>query len=331
MIETRIAQPGDTALEEATSLLRDGQTVAFPTETVYGLGANACDDEACKRIYQAKGRPGFNPLIVHFASAEQAEKEVVFSSPARKLARAFWPGPMTLVLQKRQDCRLSDICSPGLETQAVRVPAHPLAQRLLKSCALPLAAPSANASGKISPTKAEHVFASLNGRIPLILDGGACQDGLESTVIDLSDETTPVILRPGTLPAEEIEAVLGMPVGKSASLMEQKAEQDATGMASPGLLKSHYAPEKPLRLDAGEVESYEALLAFGPAPLSGAAATINLSSSGNLEEAASALFNALHELDQVRGILGIAAMPIPKEGIGLAINDRLKRAAAPKS
>ncbi len=323
--------------DHACKILRSGGLVAFPTETVYGLGADATNSLACASIYEAKGRPSFNPLIVHFPNSTQAEKRVVFTDKAQKLSQSFWPGPMTLVLHRRSDCDITELCSAGLNSLAVRVPGHPIAHELLEKLQLPLAAPSANASGKISPTTAEHVINSLEDRVSCILDGASCSVGLESTVIDLTGET-PVLLRPGSLTQAEIEAVIG-PILLGQSLMESKAEQsqsEPNHFRSPGLLKSHYAPSLPLRLNATTVQQDEALLAFGPTPLIGAAITYNLSVKADLKEAAANLFAALHYLDAhddtagQRKIKGIAAMPIPLEGLGLAINDRLKRAAAPR-
>ncbi len=315
----------------ACGILRSGGLVAFPTETVYGLGADATNARACASIYEAKGRPSFNPLIVHFPNSAEVEQRVIFTPQATKLAKYFWPGPMTLVLPRRDDCDIAELCSAGLESLAVRVPGHPIAQELLKRSELPLAAPSANASGKISPTTAEHVAHSLGDRVPCILEGQACSVGLESTVIDLTGET-PVLLRPGSLTQTEIEAVIG-PIVLGQSIMESKAEDKQSTskqFKSPGLLKSHYAPSLPLRLNATTVLPDEVLLAFGPSPLAGAAFTENLSIKADLTEAAANLFAALHVLDSQKEIKGIAAMPIPFEGLGMAINDRLKRAAAPR-
>jgi L-threonylcarbamoyladenylate synthase len=276
-------------------------------------------------IFAAKDRPQFNPLIVHFTSAEAAEAEVVFDERARALATALWPGPLTLVLLRRPESRLSLLCSAGLDTQAVRVPAHPIAQRLLAACGLPLAAPSANASGRISPTEAAHVAASLGARVPLILDGGPCAVGLESTVLDLSGPE-PTILRPGAVTAQDLTPILGN--------VAQAGESPESGaLKGPGMLTSHYAPGHPVRLDATEVAGDEALLAFGPDVPAGAAETLNLSPAGDLTEAAAHLFAYLHRLDNA-DVRAIAVMPIPetgpKGGLGAAINDRLRRAAAPR-
>lgn len=314
----RILVPSPEAYRAAADLLQAGEVVAFPTETVYGLGADATNDRAAARIFEAKGRPSFNPLIVHFENLEAAACEVEINPWAEALAKAFWPGPLTMVLPRRPDSRISLLCSAGLPTLAVRVPRHEIGQNLLRAAQRPLAAPSANASGKISPTSAAHVAASLGDRVPMILDGGDCEVGLESTVIDLSG-TQPVILRPGGITRSQLEAVLG-PVGEAAA---------GNDIKSPGMMTSHYAPSLPIRLDATYVEANEALLAFGPSPLAGAAITANLSSSGDLAEAAANLFKLLHKLDR-ENLRGIAVMPVPEQGLGVAINDRLARAAAPR-
>ncbi len=317
--KTTIRPAEAASLREAAEILRGGGLVAFPTETVYGLGADATADAAVAGIFAAKDRPRFNPLIVHFTDIAEAAREVAFDPRAHEVAKRFWPGPLTLVLPRRADSRLSLLCSAGLDTQAVRVPAHPLAQDLLAEAGLPLAAPSANASGRISPTRAEHVAESLGGRVPLVLDGGDCAVGLESTVLDLSS-ATPSILRPGAVTADDLTALLGPLTSPQSSGGTVKA---------PGMLSSHYAPDKPLRLNAESVANDEALLAFGPAAPGGAAATVNLSPSGDLGEAAARLFRALRELDQSTAA-GIAAMTIPERDLGVAINDRLRRAAAPR-
>ena len=301
----------------AAERLRAGELVAFPTETVYGLGADATSDRAVAGIFAAKGRPRFNPLIVHLHDRAAAEALTLFDERARRLAEAFWPGALTLVLKRRANCPISRLCSAGLDSLAVRLPAHPVARDLLAACGLPLAAPSANRSGAVSPTTAAHVARSLGGRVSLILDGGPCGLGLESTVVDLS-EATARLLRPGGVTREALEAEIGP--------LADPAEAAPRG---PGMLESHYAPGLPLRLDATAVSPDEALLGFGPAPLEGAAVTINLSPEGDLVEAAANLFAALHELDRP-GLSAIAVMPIPDQGLGLAINDRLTRAAAPR-
>lgn len=296
-------------------MLKDGLLVAFPTETVYGLGGNALIDHAVAHIYEVKGRPTFNPLIVHVVSQAEAERYVVFNGTAKKLAEAFWPGPLTLVLPRRADCALSLLVSAGLDSVAVRVPAHPLAQALLKESGVPIAAPSANRSGRISPTQASHVYEELKDKVGMVLDGGLCAIGIESTVVDLT-EKQPVILRPGSITREQLERIAG-PIGTS---------DGAGAIKSPGMLERHYAPTKPLRLNVTQVQPKEALLAFGKA-LPGAAIVENLSARGDLREAAANLFRLLRKLDDSR-VTGIAVMPVPMEGLGMAINDRLMRAAA---
>jgi L-threonylcarbamoyladenylate synthase len=306
----------DEAISQAAEALARGETVAFPTETVYGLGANARDAGAVAKVFAAKERPRFNPLIVHVPDAAAAESFAVFDVTARKLADAFWPGPLSLVLPKRPDSGIADLVTAGLDTIALRAPNHPVAQALLSACNLPLAAPSANRSGRISPTEASHVAAEL-GEVPsMILDGGPCARGIESTVVRVTGDA-PVLLRLGAVPRDEIEAVLGQTLHMAA--------EDAP-IASPGQLERHYAPQTRLRLDAKHVRADEALLAFGPDALEGASETINLSESGDLAEAATKLFAALRALDEL-GASAIAVMPVPDEGLGEAINDRLRRAA----
>lgn len=317
----RPAEPdaNDPTIADAAALIRAGALVAFPTETVYGLGADAGNDQAVARIFEAKARPRINPLIVHLPDAAQAERHARLDARAARVAERFWPGPLTLVLPRRDDCGLSLLCSAGLDTVALRAPAHPIAQALLQASGRPIAGPSANASGKISPTRAEHVAESLGAKVSLILDGGPCPIGLESTVLDLSG-ARPSLLRPGAVTAEEIRALLGD--------LTVAAALDGDGpQRAPGRLASHYAPEHPLRLEAAEVAADEALLAFGPAPPEGAARTLNLSESGDLVEAAANLFAHLRALD-AEAVPRIAVMPIPERGLGAAINDRLRRAAA---
>lgn len=301
-------------VKDAAELLRNGRLVAFPTETVYGLGADARNDTAVAGIYAAKGRPSFNPLIVHLASAEQARHYAAVTPLAETLAVAFWPGACTLVLERTGNCPLSLLLSAGLNTVALRVPAHPLAHTLLAEAGIPIAAPSANRSGRISPTLAVHVMEELP-EIP-VLDGGACAVGLESTVIDARGNI-PILLRPGSITAEDIEAACGI-----APLLPQRAPET---FHSPGMLASHYAPERPVRLNAPHAKDGEALLGFGHAPN----ATLNLSPDSDLTEAAAHLFAYLRCLDSAP-YSGIAVMPIPESGLGIAINDRLRRAAAPK-
>ncbi len=313
----KIAEPSPETILQAAAIWRRGGLVAFPTETVYGLGADATSDQAVAGIFTAKARPSFNPLISHVLDARAAQALVQWSDRAEALARAFWPGALTMVLKRRADCPLSLLTSAGLDTAAIRVPAHPIAQALLRAVELPIAAPSANRSGSISPTQAQHVAQSLGDKVELIVDGGPCLVGLESTVVDLSGAQAR-LLRPGGIARARLEALIG-PLAA------------ATGKAlhSPGMMASHYAPSLPVRLDAREVGKLEGLLAFGPTPLPGAALTYNLSPSGNPTEAAANLFAMLRALDRP-GIERIAVMPIPMDGLGEAINDRLKRAAAPR-
>ena len=309
----------EASIARAAEILRAGHLVAFPTETVYGLGADATNDRAVAAIFEAKGRPRFNPLIVHLPNFEQATNCVQINELARAAAERFWPGPLTLVLPRRADTHISYLCSAGLDTLAVRVPGHSVAQDLLAALDRPLAAPSANASGGVSPTTAAHVADSLDGRVDLILDGGPCAVGLESSVLDLTGGR-PLLLRPGGIPKEELEGTLG-------SIEEDSSQEDAP--RSPGRLASHYAPGQSLRLEAREVNPDEALLAFGPAPPAGARTTLNLSQNGDIVEAAANLFAMLHALDDPRHA-AIAVMPIPERGLGAAINDRLRRAAEPR-
>ncbi len=309
----------------AASLLRQGALVAFGTETVYGLGADGTNGRAVAAIFEAKGRPHFNPLICHFASAEAAFAQVEATKRARLLAEAFWPGPLTMVLPRRVTCPIDLLAGAGLDTLAVRVPAHQAALALLREVARPIAAPSANRSGGVSPTTAAHVLADLGGRIAAILDCGDCAIGLESTVLDLCGEN-PFILRLGGIAAEAIERVIGI-VGRGITPAQAEATRS---LRSPGLLVSHYAPSLPVRLNATAVRPGEALLAFGKA-LPTANAVWNLSPAGDLAEAASRLFAGLRALDSAAvGLEGIAAMPVPDHGLGAAINDRLQRAAAPR-
>jgi L-threonylcarbamoyladenylate synthase len=317
------------AVLRAARLLRDGQLVAFPTETVYGLGADARNPRAVAAIFAAKDRPRFNPLICHYADAEAAFSDVVADDRAALLAARFWPGPLSLVLPRRADCQVELLAGAGLDTLAVRVPAHPLALDLLRLAGVPAAAPSANRSGRVSPTTAQHVLEELHGRIAAVLDGGACAVGVESTVLDLSGAGA-VLLRPGGVPLEAIEAGIG-PVAGPADALSDGA---AGAPRSPGLLRSHYAPSLPLRPRATAVGPEEALLAFGAAPPPGAAVMFNLSERGDVAEAAAQLFAGLRWLDaegRRRGCRAIAAMDVPRAGLGLAIADRLERAAAPRS
>jgi L-threonylcarbamoyladenylate synthase len=323
---TRLLPADSTAIAEAARCLAAGGLVAFPTETVYGLGANAADGTAVARLYAAKGRPAFNPLIAHVADRAAAHKLANFNAAAERLAAAFWPGPLTLVLPKAAGCPVADLATAGLDSVAVRVPDHPVARELLQAFGGPVVAPSANRSGHVSPTTAAHVMADLRGRIDLILDGGPTSVGVESTIIACLDK--PVLLRPGGLPRAEIERVLGEPL--SLGPVPEPLDDDAP--LAPGMLASHYAPKASLRLDADSLRPGEALLAFGPELPPGAdraAAVLNLSTRGDLVEAAAQLFSHLRALDALNA-KAIAVMPVPHEGLGEAINDRLARAAAPR-
>ena len=313
---TRVLKAEPAAIAAAAACLAAGGLVAFPTETVYGLGADAGNGKAVARLYAAKGRPHFNPLIAHVGSIEAARRLGRFDAAAETLAAAFWPGPLTLVLPKLADARIADLALAGLDSVAVRVPAHPVARALLAAFNGPVVAPSANRSGHLSPTDAAHVLADLRGRIDMVLDAGPCPVGLESTIVACLG--APTLLRPGGLPREAIERRLGQ------GLAVAKADDDAP--LAPGMLASHYAPKASLRLDAEAAEPGEALLGFGPAPN----ATLNLSPRGDLIEAAANLFSHLRALD-ASGARRIAVMKVPHEGLGEAINDRLKRAAAPKT
>jgi len=308
------------AISRAASLLRGGRLVAFPTETVYGLGADATSDTAVAGIFAAKDRPRFNPLIVHVPGLAEAEEIGRFDDRSRGVARHFWPGPLTLVLRRRENGGVSLLACAGLDTVAIRVPAHPVAHALLRETGRPLAAPSANRSGQVSPTEAAHVAVELGDRVALILDGGKCAVGLESTVLDLSGKS-PVLLRPGGVTLEKLTEVLGLIT---------LAAGDPDAPRAPGQLASHYAPRLPLRTNAVVAQPGEALLAFGPRSIQGFAAMLNLSPSGDVVEAAANLFAMLRRLDHAE-FTGIAVMPIPDDGLGRAINDRLRRAAAPRS
>lgn len=307
----------------AAAILRAGGLVAFPTETVYGLGGDAGCDRTVAAIFAAKGRPSFNPLIAHVPDAAAAAELAVFDERADILAQSFWPGPLTLVLPRRSGARLSLLVSAGLDSVAVRAPHHPLAQKLLRTVGCPLAAPSANRSGGVSPTTPQHVQESLGGRIDAVLAGGRCAVGLESTVLDLTG-ALPTILRPGAVLAEDISALIG-PVAQFGDEQQQTAAPK-----SPGQLLSHYAPNAAVRLNALSATNEEAYLTFGPDQFSrGGSERLNLSPAGDLHEAAANLFAYLRRLDAA-GAPSIAVMPIPMLGLGLAINDRLRRAAAPR-
>jgi L-threonylcarbamoyladenylate synthase len=301
--DTRVIPMSDEAIAEAARLILAGQPVAVPTETVYGLAADATNAEAVARIYVAKGRPSFNPLIVHVPDLAAAETIGIFDDEARALAEAHWPGPLTLVVPLREGAPVASIVTAGLPTIALRVPAHPAMQALLKACGRPLAAPSANASGLISPTRASHVAASLGGRIPLVIDGGATERGIESTIVAATDGSLR-LLRRGPIDIE--------------------APETSDRIEAPGQLASHYAPTKPLRLDAMEAKDGEYLIGFGPVE-----GVVTLSETGDPIEAAARLFDLLHQADAAPHPR-IAIAPIPGNGIAAAIRDRLKRAAAPR-
>ena len=316
---TALLKDDAAGIAGAAALLCDGALVAFGTETVYGLGADATNDRAVAGIFAAKQRPRFNPLICHYPHADAAFADVVANAQARSLAAAFWPGPLTLVLPRQRDCDVSLLASAGLDTLAVRIPAHDTALALLRETGRPVAAPSANLSGRVSPTTPQHVLDDLSGRIAAVLDSGPCPLGVESTVLDLSG-SAPMLLRPGGTTVEAIEAVIG----------PLRTGDDTHGvLRSPGLLASHYAPKMPVRLNAVDVGRDEALLAFGP-PLPGAGAVFCLSDKADLTEAAARLFAGFRHLDAEAAALGlarIAVMPVPNRGLGRALNDRMCRAA----
>ncbi len=325
---TKITTCTDETITQAAELIRDGHLVAFPTETVYGLGANALDSNACAKIFTAKGRPQFNPLITHVTNTAEAQKYGTMNDTALTLAKHFWPGPLTMILPRTPDSALSDLTAAGLPTSAIRVPSSPIAQKLIKAAGVPIAAPSANKSGSLSPTTPAHVADSLGDAVDMILAGGACEVGLESTVIDLSTNT-PLILRPGSITAQDIKTACGLDIAYHLSTESTPK--------SPGQLLKHYAPNIPVRLNAIDIENGEALLAFGSTKFmalksGGAASTLpdsqirNLSKDGDLNEAATNLFRMLRELDS-SAHKAIAVMNIPETGLGIAINDRLKRAA----
>ncbi|MWD27747.1 threonylcarbamoyl-AMP synthase [Aquicoccus sp. SCR17] len=311
-MQTEHLDSDERGLARACELLGRGGLVAFPTETVYGLGADATDDRAVARIFEAKGRPHFNPLIAHVPDIAMARRLVEWPDAADRLAQAFWPGPLTLVLPLRPGHGIAPLVTAGLQTLGVRLPGAPLARQLLARLGRPVAAPSANPSGRISPTEAAHVLAGLDGRIEAVLDGGPCEVGLESTIVGIGDRA--VLLREGGLPVEAVEQCLG----------EKLAAREGDVLTAPGQMQSHYAPGAAMRLDAGEWRPGELRLGFGPVE-----SDLNLSRSGDLVEAAANLFHHLHALDAMEGEV-IAVSPVPETGIGRAINDRLRRAAAPR-
>jgi len=318
--EPLIVRPSAETVARAATLIREGRLVGIPTETVYGLAADATNDMAIASLFAAKGRPRFNPLIIHIPDIGAAEAVAAFDDRGRALARRFWPGPLTLVLPRRADCAVSLLACAGLSTIAVRIPDHEVTLALLAAAGRPIAAPSANPSGTVSPTTAAHVAASMGDKVAMILDGGPCRIGVESTVLDLS-EGEACVLRPGAVSGDEIAAVIG-PLGTAPAGGEARPR-------SPGLALRHYAPSIPLRLNATgkPVREREALLAFGARPPAGYAAMKNLSPSGDVQEAAANLFAMLRTLDRA-GFGGIAVMPIPETGLGAAINDRLRRAVS---
>ena len=318
---TGIREADEGAIRDADRLLEAGEVIGIPTETVYGLGADATNGLACAKIFEVKGRPSFNPLIAHCSSIDMALEHGAFSADAERLARAFWPGPLTLVVHQAKDSGISDLVTAGLPTIALRVPDAPIMRNLVDSLGRPIAAPSANRSGHVSATTARAVAEDFGDAVPMVLDGGASPVGVESTIIDVSS-TEPALLRPGGLDRAEIEAVIG---NRIAMVRMHRGDQPT----APGMLSAHYAPSCPVRLDADQAKPGEALILFGPMPADAApinAPVVNLSASGDLREAAARLFSTLRELD-ARGVTGIAVAPIPETGLGEAINDRLRRAS----
>ncbi|MCV6823207.1 MULTISPECIES: L-threonylcarbamoyladenylate synthase [Halocynthiibacter] len=314
MLTTERLNPMQDGIAKALDVLRAGGLCAFPTETVYGLGADARNSDAVARIFAAKGRPQFNPLIVHVANLEIAERYGVFNGAAKQIAQAFWPGPLTLVVPLRENSGLSPLVTSGLDSVGIRIPGSELSHELLAAFDGPVAGPSANPSGKVSPTSADHVLAGLSGEIEAVLDGGPCEIGLESTIIGCID--APTLLRPGGLPREAVEACLGAPLAEPAANGE---------ITAPGQLSSHYAPNAPVRLNADKKRDGEIYVGFGPCEGS----DLTLSASGDLHEAATNLFEILHQANAMEAEK-IAFAPIPEHGLGQAINDRLRRAAAPR-
>jgi L-threonylcarbamoyladenylate synthase len=324
----RVMEVDEAAIRDAAACLAGGGLVAFPTETVYGLGADATSARAVARLYAAKGRPRFNPLISHVAGLGAARELAELDETAVRLAAAFWPGALTIVGRKTKDCPVCELATAGLDTIAVRIPDHPVARGILARFGRPVVAPSANISGHVSPTRAEHVVADLGHRIDLVVDGGPTSVGIESTIVACAGGRT-VLLRPGGISRDAIERAVGRRLDE---LDREEHAEASTRPVAPGMLASHYAPKARLRLEAAEVRPGEALLAFGPALPAGAdraADTLNLSRRGDLLEAAASLFAHLRALD-AGGTAVIAVMPIPREGLGEAINDRLARAAAPR-
>ncbi len=326
LLTTHVLKADAASVAEAARILAAGGLVAFPTETVYGLGADATDGRAVARLYAAKGRPAFNPLIAHVVDLKAAQALARFNPKAARLAKAFWPGPLTLVLPKTAKCRVADLATAGLDTIAVRVPDHTVVLEILAAFGKPVVAPSANRSGHVSPTRAEHVQADLAGRIDLIIDGEATPIGVESTIIACLEE--PVLLRPGGLPRASVERALQQKLAYAPAGSPHVEEAPL----APGMLGAHYAPRTRMRLDVSRVDPGEALLGFGRRPAEGAGGALkvlNLSARGDLIEAAANLFSHLRTLDAA-GAPAIAVMPVPHEGLGEAINDRLRRAATPR-
>ena len=309
-------------IPRAAKAIRDGDLVAFPTETVYGLGADATNDAAVAKIFDAKNRPTFNPLIIHVPDMDTARVIVEISPAAATILNNFWPGALIAILPRAKGSPVSRLASAGLETLAIRIPAHDGARALLRAARTPVAAPSANSSGRVSPTTAQHVAQDLGEKVAMILDGGPCAVGLESTILDLTNDP-PAILRPGGVTLEAIEGVLGRAVARGWMDAQLDVKDKDNAPSAPGMLRSHYAPAIPVRIDAPRAEPGEAMLGFGPTP----GAVENLSLNGDLSEAAARLFDCLHRLDDDR-FQGIAVAPIPDYGLGRAINDRLRRAAA---
>lgn len=330
-MKTAILKTFDADILSAITFLQKGGLVAIPTETVYGLGADARNDMGVARIFEAKGRPSFNPLILHVDGVGMAEKLAVFSDQARVLASRFWPGPLTLVLPIRGGADVSALVTAGLDTLAIRMPAHLVALAVIKGLGAPVAAPSANLSGKVSPTCARHVLDDLWGKIDAVIDAGACEVGVESTIVGFHEEDNgaPILLRPGGINKEAIEAAIGGPLLHSGCKKEKRTLRHENRPSAPGQLSSHYAPSAALRLNVSQARPDEVWVGFGAM---GEAAGLNLSKSGNLTEAATSLFDMLRQADQLakHKAQKIAFAPIPEHGIGLAINDRLRRAAAPR-
>lgn len=318
MTKSRIYKPTAEVIKKASDTLKQGEIISFPTETVYGLGADAIDTQAVAKIFSAKNRPSFNPLIVHLPSIEMVEKYVELSPLARSLSEAFWPGPFTMVLPLKKESGISKLITAGLKTVAIRVPTHPVARQLLTEFNGPIAAPSANKSGHISPTTAQHVDEEFGNELGMIIDGGACDNGIESTIVKVENNQL-ILLRPGNITKEMIEEKLKTNI--------ETDNKPTDNPIAPGQLKSHYAPNAKIRLNVSNPNNNEAYLAFGNKQ--SIDNMLNLSQNGNLEEAASNLFSMMRALDKL-DINTIAVAPIPKSGLGIAINDRLERAAAPK-